>query len=71
MRNKNTQFSPEVILQFLFADAASDPARAAARNEFWFNASSETDALIRKRIRRGGVAYGTNLRFLPPRAREG
>jgi uncharacterized protein (DUF924 family) len=48
--DKPTQFSPNEIVQFWFADAASDPARAAARNEFWFKSSSETDALIRERF---------------------
>jgi len=48
--DKPTQFSPDEIVQFWFADTANDPARAAARNEFWFKSSSETDALIRERF---------------------
>jgi uncharacterized protein (DUF924 family) len=48
--DRNPQLSPEEILQFWFAGAASDPARTAARNEFWFTPSSTTDALIRERF---------------------
>ena len=44
------QLSPEKILQFWFADTANDPARAAARNEFWFKSSSATDTLIREQF---------------------
>lgn len=41
---------PEAILEFWFGDAVSDPAKAAARERFWFGAASETDALIRERF---------------------
>jgi uncharacterized protein (DUF924 family) len=50
VKGKNTQLSPEEILQFWFADTANDPARAVARNEFWFKSSCATDALIRERF---------------------
>lgn len=41
---------PEVILEFWFGDAVTDPAKAAARERFWFGVSSETDAIIRERF---------------------
>lgn len=50
MTDENPQLSPEEILQFWFAGAASDPARTTARNEFWFTPSSATDALIRDKF---------------------
>jgi uncharacterized protein (DUF924 family) len=41
---------PQAILDFWFGDAAGDPARAAAREEFWFGASQTTDAAVRERF---------------------
>ena len=41
---------PEVVLEFWFGDAVADPAKATAREPFWFGASSETDAVIRERF---------------------
>ena len=40
----------EAILAFWFGDAAADPAKAAARERFWFGNASETDAIIRERF---------------------
>lgn len=54
---------PEAILEFWFADAATDPDKAAARNPFWYEGTPETDATIRarfsgvvERARAGGLA---------------
>ena len=54
---------PEAILEFWFADAATDPDKAAARNPFWYEGTPETDATIRARFsgvveqaRAGGLA---------------
>ena len=54
---------PETILKFWFADAAADPKKAVARNPFWYEGTSETDATIRdrfsdvvERARAGGLA---------------
>lgn len=41
---------PEEILEFWFGDAVADPAKAAARERFWFGVASETDAVIRERF---------------------
>ncbi len=38
---------PEPLLQFWFADAASDAGKAKERYPFWFQATPETDAVIR------------------------
>jgi uncharacterized protein (DUF924 family) len=43
------QIDAEEILRFWFGDAARDPAAAAAREDFWFGGSAETDALVRER----------------------
>ena len=40
----------EAILEFWFGRAAEDPVQAAARETFWFEPSSETDARIRERF---------------------
>jgi len=42
---------PAAILEFWFGDVAADPAKAAARDAFWFGTASETDAFIRERFR--------------------
>ena len=54
---------PEQLLQFWFADAAADVRKAEARYPFWFQATPETDAVIRTRFsdlvrqaRSGGLA---------------
>jgi uncharacterized protein (DUF924 family) len=47
------------ILAFWFADAAGDPARAAAREGFWFGAAQETDEEIRRRF---GAAISAAVR---------
>lgn len=54
---------PEHLLQFWFADAASDARKAEARYPFWFQATPETDAVIHTRFsglvrqaRSGGLA---------------
>jgi uncharacterized protein (DUF924 family) len=41
---------PERILGFWFGRAADDPAAAAAREPFWFGASTEADSLVRDRF---------------------
>ncbi len=41
---------PEQLLQFWFADAASDAGKAEERYLFWFQATPETDAVIRVRF---------------------
>ncbi len=41
---------PEHLLQFWFADAASDARKAEERYLFWFQAAPETDAIIRTRF---------------------
>ena len=41
---------PEHLLQFWFADAASDAHKAEERYPFWFQATPETDAAIRTRF---------------------
>ena len=41
---------PEPLLQFWFADAASDARKAEERYLFWFRATPETDAVIRTRF---------------------
>lgn len=38
------------VLDFWFADAAHDPARAGARMGWWFGGAPETDAVIRERF---------------------
>lgn len=42
--------STSEILDFWFADARTDPARAAARMAFWFKSSPEDDAAITQRF---------------------
>ncbi|HVP28431.1 MAG TPA: DUF924 family protein [Myxococcota bacterium] len=46
--------SPQALLDFWLGDAASHPTAAAARMEFWFEATPETDAAVRGRF--AGVA---------------
>jgi uncharacterized protein (DUF924 family) len=41
---------PAEILEFWFADCASDPAKAASRDAIWFETSPRTDALVRERF---------------------
>lgn len=41
---------PEQLLQFWFADAASDACKAEERYPFWFQATPETDTAIRTRF---------------------
>lgn len=45
--DESEERDPQVILEFWFDRACDDPARAAARESFWFGASSEVDAQIR------------------------
>jgi uncharacterized protein (DUF924 family) len=45
-----TKIDPGTILDFWFADAAGDPARAQAREGIWFGASDEMDAEVRQRF---------------------
>lgn len=42
--------SPDEILSFWFADAATDPARAADRMAYWFRSTAEDDAAIAQRF---------------------
>jgi uncharacterized protein (DUF924 family) len=46
----STQSDPQSILDFWFADASGDPARAEARESFWFGSPGETDAVVRQRF---------------------
>jgi uncharacterized protein (DUF924 family) len=48
--NDALQPDPQSILDFWFADAAGDPARAEARESFWFGSDAETDAAVRQRF---------------------
>lgn len=44
------RFDPETVLAYWFGGAARDPAAAAARQPFWFEASPAVDAEIRDRF---------------------
>jgi uncharacterized protein (DUF924 family) len=55
---------PEAILEYWFGDCARDPARAEARESFWFGGSDAADAEVRERFgdaiesTRGELALG-------------
>jgi uncharacterized protein (DUF924 family) len=58
---------PQAILDFWFGDTARDPARAAAREGFWFGASEAADTEVRERFAaaidaaaRGELAHWAN-----------
>lgn len=42
--------SPDEIIEFWFADALTDPARAESRMPFWFKSTPEDDAAIAQRF---------------------